>query len=128
MDEGLTLHTGSLTYPHRKNLQRLQSGKCRGQETSDCHKMIPPHLSRFKSSEQMRHLVVTDELLPARPDHEQIIENLGDINADLPASSTIHFTTSHFPYMSQTNSCHYRAIPLSLTASLSSGYYGTQET
>ena len=33
--------------------------------------------------------------------------------ADLPASSTIHFRTSPFPFMSQTNSCHQHAILLS---------------
>ena len=33
--------------------------------------------------------------------------------ADLPASSTIHFRTSPFPFMSQTNSCHHHAILLS---------------
>ena len=85
-------------------------------------------LSKFRMVCQTLTWLVTDELLLARPDHEQIIKGIGDINADLPASSTIHFTTSPFPSMSQTNSYHYRAIPLSLTASLSSGYSGTQET
>ena len=61
---------------------------------------------------------VTDELLPARPDCEQIIKGIGDINADLPTSSIIHFTTSPFPSMTQTNSCHHRAIPPSQTCLL----------
>ena len=39
---------------------------------------------------------MTDKFLPARPDDEQIIKSIGDINADLPAPSTIHFTTSPF--------------------------------
>ena len=74
----------------------------------------------FRISEQLHHHVarhwldwwVTDELLPARLDLEQI-KGIGDINADLPASSTIHFTIRPFPSMSQTNSCHDRAFPLS---------------
>ena len=35
-----TLQTWCLTHPHRKKIQRLQSGECRGQETPDSHKMI----------------------------------------------------------------------------------------
>ena len=70
---------------------------------------------------------VTDELLPARPDCEQIIKGIDDINTDLPASPIIHLPTSPFPSMSQTNSCHHRAIPYLKHASLSSGYSGTQE-
>ena len=48
MDAGLTLQTWSLTHPHRKKLQRLQSGECRGQETPDSHKMILTPLSKFR--------------------------------------------------------------------------------
>ena len=42
-----------------------------------------------------------DGLLPASPDHEQIIKGIGYINANLPASSTTHFITSPFPSMRQ---------------------------
>ena len=54
---------------------------------------------------------MTDDLLPARPDHEQIIISIGNINADLPTSFTIHFTTS--PSHPWLNSCHQLANPLS---------------
>ena len=56
---------------------------------------------------------MTGELLSATPDHEQIIKGIVDINADLPASSTLDFTTSHLPSMTQKNSFHHRVIPLS---------------
>ena len=119
---GLTLQTWSLTHPHRKKLQRLQSGECRGQETSNVTKqffLLWAGSWWFRSNEQLHLLVdlfkltwpVTDELISARPDYDQIIKGICDINADLPASSTIHFTTSPFLSMSQTNSCHHYAIP-----------------
>ena len=40
--------TWSMTHPHRKKVQMLQSGDCRGQETSDSHKMILSPLSKFR--------------------------------------------------------------------------------
>ena len=55
---------------------------------------------------------MTDDLIRSWPDHEQIIKGIGDIKAELLASSTIHFTTSPFQSMSQTNSSHHFAIPL----------------
>ena len=48
MNRGLTLQTWSLTQTHRKKLQRLQSGECRGQKTSDTYKMILSPLSKFR--------------------------------------------------------------------------------
>ena len=59
---GLTLQTWSLTHPHRKKLQRLQSG--------DGEAKRPPTVTKwffllwassgwFRSSEQLRHLVAT---------------------------------------------------------------------
>ena len=123
MNRGLTLQSWSLTQTHRKKLQRLQSGECRGQKTSNSHKMILSPLSKFRIVLerwavapfycQILTWLVTDKLLPARPDDEQIIKGIGDINADLPAPSTIHFTTSPFSSMSQTNLYYHRAIPLS---------------
>ena len=117
METGLTLQTWSLTHPHWKKLQRLQAGEWRGQKTSNSHKMILSPLSKFRIVLerwavalfycQILTWLVTDKLLPARPDDEQIIKGIGDVNADLPASSTIHFTTSPFSSMSQTNLCHH---------------------
>ena len=117
MDRGLTLQTWSLTQTLRNKLQRLQSGECRGQKTSNSHKMILSTLSKFRmvserwavalSCCQTLTWPVRDKLHPARPDDEQIIKGIVDINADLPASSTIHFTTSPFSSMSQTNLCHH---------------------
>ena len=48
MDRGLTLQTWSLTQTLRNKLQRLQSGECRGQKTSNSHKMILSPLSKFR--------------------------------------------------------------------------------
>ena len=59
------------------------------------------------------YISIIDELFPALPDDEQIVKGISDINADLPASSTIHFTTIPFPSMGLTNSCHHRAISVS---------------
>ena len=66
---------------HRKKLQRLQSGECRGQENSKSHKMILSPLSKFRmvyqhwavapSCCQTMTWPVTDELLP---DHERIYQ------------------------------------------------------
>ena len=113
MNVCLTLQTWSLTHPHRKKLQRLQSGECRGQETSNSHEMILSPLNKFRIvleqwalSPSCCHVLtwpVTDELLPARPDCEQIIKSISNIIAELPASSTIHLTTSPFLPMSQTH-------------------------
>ncbi len=68
------------------------------------------HSGWLRSSEQLRHLVarrwllkpMTVDLLPVRPDHEQITKGIGDIKVELLASCTIHFTTSPFQSMSQT--------------------------
>ena len=84
MDTGLTLQTWILTHPHRKKLQRLQSGECRGQENSNSYKMILSPLSKFRmvyqhwavapSCCQTMTWPVTNELLPAKPDHERIYQ------------------------------------------------------
>ena len=103
---------------------------CRGCSQGNAEAKRPPTVTKrffclwassgwFRSNEQLRNLndlfrltwPVTDELISARPNYEQIIKGICDINADLPASSTIHFTTSPFLSMSQTNSCHHYAIP-----------------
>ena len=80
----LTLQTWILTHPHRKKLQRLQSGECRGQENSNSYKMILSPLSKFRmvyqhwavapSCCQTMTWPVTNELLPAKPDHERIYQ------------------------------------------------------
>ena len=124
------LKLGVWPIPTRKSW-RLQSGECRGQETSNSHKITHAPLSKFRlvkdpwafvpSCCQTLTWLMTDELLPALPDDDQIIKGISDINADLPASSTIHFTPIPFPSISQTNSCHYWAKH----ASLSLGFYGT---
>ena len=74
----------------------------------------------FTSIEQLRHLVARQwhdrwQMNYFQPNQimSGYIKGIDDINADLPASSTIHFITSPFPSMSQTNSCYHHATPLS---------------
>ena len=71
----------------------------------------------FTSIEQLRHLVARQWIDRWQMNCFQImsgyINGIDDIKADLPATSTIHFITSPFPSMSQTNSCHHYAMPLS---------------
>ena len=125
------IHQWTRAWPFKLGVWPTSTAKsCRGYHQGNAEAKRPLTVRKWlllfwarsgwlRSSEQLHHLVVTltwpvtDELLPARQDCRQIIKGIGDINADLPASSIIHFTTSPFHSMSQTNSYHHRAIPLS---------------
>ena len=125
-------HHWSRAWPFKLGVWPTPTEKsCRGCSQGNAEAKRPPTVTKqfflvwassewFWSNEQLRHLVdlfkltwpVKDELISTTPEYEQIIKGICDINADLPASSTIHFTTTPFPSMSQTNSCHHYAIAL----------------
>ena len=68
MDTGLTLQTWSLTHPHRKKLQRLQSGDCRGHEMiiTKWFFLLWASLGWFRSRELLCHLLPDIDLTSDR--------------------------------------------------------------